>query len=254
MNKLRDKRLASTSGLVKAALLAAISIILTRIFSIMVPLGGLPALRIGFGSLPLIISGMMLGPVIGGVTGIVSDIVGYLMNPQGAYFPGFTLSSALFGILPGLLYKTLKIHRQKFNFNFLNAIMIMIFLVGMVWVMIGSEVIAVTSRGIRVSDDASLYLFTAVFVVAILFVIMPFWMSRHLKTTSGIIGLDKLSFTVMITYILISLLLNTYWLSIMFGKGFLIFLPGRVVAAIPTIPIYTFVLYSISRFINLTDD
>ena len=254
MNKQRDKRLTSTSGLVKAALLAAISIILTRLFSIMVPLGGLPALRVGFGSLPLIVSGMMLGPVIGGVTGIVSDVVGYLMNPQGAYFPGFTLSSALFGVIPGLLFKTFKIHRQKFNFNFLNAIMIMIFLIGMVWVMIGSGVIALTSRGITVSDDASFYLFAAVFVVAILFVIMPFWMSKNLKNTSGFIGLDKLSFTVMITYILISLLLNTYWLSIMFGKGFLIFLPGRVVAAIPTIPVYTFLLYSISRFINLTDD
>ncbi len=254
MIKPNGRRLNSTSNLVKAALLAAISIILTRIFSIMIPLGGLPALRVGFGGLPLMLSGILLGPLFGGATGFVADVVGYLMNPQGAYFPGFTLSSSLMGIVPGLLFRTLKIQNHKFNFKVVNTIMIVAFLMGLTWVTLVSQVASITKEGIKVSDTSSLYLFSAVFIVAILFIVMPYWLSKNLKQSSGNIDLDKLIFTVMLTYILVSLILNTYWLSIMFGKGFLIFLPGRVIAALPTIPIYTFILYTISRFINLLGD
>lgn len=251
--ELRKKRLMSTSSLVKAALLAAISIVLTRVFSLMVPLGGLPALRVGFGSVPIILSGMLFGPLIGGITGVISDLLGYMMNPQGAYFPGFTLSAALFGIIPGVLYKTLKIQKQRFNYNYVNAIIVLGFAVGMIWVMFSSEVIGLSNGRLILNDASSIYLFVSVLAVALLFGIMPFWISKYMKSTTEKIGLDKLTFMVTLTYVLLSLLMNTYWLSIMFGKGFMIFLPGRVVAAIPTIPIYTFILYTLSRFIDFTE-
>lgn len=251
--ELRKKRLMSTSSLVKAALLAAISIVLTRVFSVMVPLGGLPALRIGFGSIPIMLSGMMFGPLIGGITGLVSDLLGYMMNPQGAFFPGFTVSSVLFGVLPGILFRTLKIQKQKFNYNVVNAFIVLAFAVGMIWVMFSSEVIGFSEGHFVLKETSAIYLFFGVLAVALLFGIMPFWISKHMKGRTNKIGLDKLTFIVTLTYVLISLLMNTYWLSIMFGKGFMIFLPGRVVAAIPTIPIYTFVLYTLSRYIDLTE-
>ncbi|WP_175438355.1 folate family ECF transporter S component [Fusibacter sp. 3D3] len=253
MMQVRKKRLMSTSSLVKAALLAAISIVLTRVFSLMVPLGGLPALRVGFGSVPIMLSGMLFGPLMGGITGFISDLLGYMMNPQGAYFPGFTLSSALFGIIPGLLFKTLKIQKQRFNYNFVNVIMIMGFAVGMIWVMFSSEVIGITGGRLVFNDTSAIYLIVSVIAVALLFGIMPFGISKYMKGKTERIGLDKLTFTVTLTYVLISLLMNTYWLSIMFGKGFMIFLPGRIVAAIPTIPIYTFILYTLSRFMDITE-
>ncbi len=253
MMQVRKKRLMSTSSLVKAALLAAISIVLTRVFSLMIPLGGLPALRVGFGSIPIILSGMLFGPVIGCVTGVISDLLGYMMNPQGGFFPGFTLSAALFGTIPGLLFKIFKIHKQRFNYNYVNAVIVIGFAVGMIWVMFSSDVIGLRESRLILNDTSSIYLFLSVIVVALLFGIMPFWISKYMRGTSEKIELDKLTFTVTLTYVLISLLMNTYWLSIMFGKGFMIFLPGRVVAAIPTIPIYTFILYTLSRFIDLTE-
>ncbi|MBN2898309.1 MAG: folate family ECF transporter S component, partial [Clostridia bacterium] len=73
----------STSVLVKAGLLAALSIVFTRVFSFMIPLAGLPALRIGFGTLPITISGILFGPLVGGLVGMVSDLVGFMINPMG---------------------------------------------------------------------------------------------------------------------------------------------------------------------------
>ena len=78
---------------VKAGSLVAISIVMTRFVSIMVPIGGAQGLRISFGEVPIILAGYMFGPVVGGITGIAADILGMLINPQGPYYPGFTISS-----------------------------------------------------------------------------------------------------------------------------------------------------------------
>lgn len=85
------------------ALLSGLSIVLTRILSIRVPISGIEGVRIGFGPLPLIIAGIFLGPIDGAICGIISDIVGYFINPMGPYVPIFTIISMLRGLLPGLL-------------------------------------------------------------------------------------------------------------------------------------------------------
>ncbi|MFA7574581.1 MAG: folate family ECF transporter S component [Arcobacteraceae bacterium] len=100
-------------------LLIALSIILTRIASIRIAIGGIEGVRIGFGGLPIILGGIMFGPLAGGIVGGVSDILGYIVNPIGAYMPHFTLSSALTGIIPVLF---LHISRKD-SLNILNLIL-----------------------------------------------------------------------------------------------------------------------------------
>ncbi len=87
-------------------LLVAVSIVLTRFFGVMLPIGGALALRLSFGAIPIMIGGMLFGPAVGGAIGVVADLVGMAVNPMGgAYFPGFTLSSALLGVLPPLILR-----------------------------------------------------------------------------------------------------------------------------------------------------
>ena len=82
------------------AMLTAISIILTRFLSIDILN---KTTRIGFGSTPIIFSGVFLGPVAGGIVGALSDLLGMFIAPSGPYHPGLTVSSALTGIIPGLI-------------------------------------------------------------------------------------------------------------------------------------------------------
>lgn len=91
-----------------AGMFIALNIILTRFFSYMVYIGGLQAVRLSFGEIPLILSGIVLGPLYGGFTGALADLIGYPLNPQGPYFPGFTLTAALAGLLPGLMGRLVK--------------------------------------------------------------------------------------------------------------------------------------------------
>jgi ECF transporter S component (folate family) len=65
-----------------------------------------PILKIGFSFLPIAAAGMLFGPAAGGTVGALGDIVSYLINPAGPYFPGLTLNAFLSGTLYGLfLYK-----------------------------------------------------------------------------------------------------------------------------------------------------
>lgn len=83
--------------------LTALSIVLTRLLSLHIAIGGVEGIRIGFGGLPIIFTGILFGPLAGGIVGAISDILGYIINPMGAYMPHFTLTSFLTGFIPGLI-------------------------------------------------------------------------------------------------------------------------------------------------------
>jgi ECF transporter S component (folate family) len=91
-----------------AGMFIALSIILTRFFSQMIYIGGIQTIRLSFGEIPLMLSGIVLGPVYGAVCGALADLIGFPFNPQGSYFPGFTLTAAMAGFLPGLMAKLVK--------------------------------------------------------------------------------------------------------------------------------------------------
>ena len=65
-----------------------------------------PQMRVGFGFLTNAITGMLYGPVVAATAGAVGDVLSYLIRPDGAYFPGFTITAALGGLIYGfLLYR-----------------------------------------------------------------------------------------------------------------------------------------------------
>ena len=53
--------------------------------------------------IPLITASVLLGPIWGMAVGGLGDLVSALIMPTGAYFPGFTIVSALMGLTFGLL-------------------------------------------------------------------------------------------------------------------------------------------------------
>lgn len=85
------------------ALLVALNIILTRIFSVRISFEGIEGIRIGFGTLPVILAGVLLGGKQGFITGVIGDIIGFQLNPTGFYLPTFTLVAGLNGMIAPLL-------------------------------------------------------------------------------------------------------------------------------------------------------
>ncbi len=92
-NKLRD--------ILLLGLFVALEVILTRFLSVENLI-----VRISFQFLPIAISAILFGPVMAGIGAAVADVLGMMIFPKGAYFPGFTFSSFVSGFLYGVfLYK-----------------------------------------------------------------------------------------------------------------------------------------------------
>lgn len=89
----------SVDALVKAAMLTALSIIFSRFFGIFIT----PSIKFSFGHLPLMLAGMILGPIPGALAGLAADLIGVAINAGGTPHLGFTLVSVLTGLIPGLI-------------------------------------------------------------------------------------------------------------------------------------------------------
>lgn len=78
--------------------LVAAHIVLSRFLSI-----NAWNMKIGFAFVPVFIAGWLYGPVSAMLVGGLGDFLGAILFPIGPYFPGFTLSCALTGLIFGLL-------------------------------------------------------------------------------------------------------------------------------------------------------
>ena len=95
--------LARTRTLTTAGLLLAVQMVLSSYGVIQLS----DSLKISLAHLAVAPTAILFGPLVAGIQGALSDFLGYLLRPAGPYFPGFTLSAALLGVIYGmLLYKT----------------------------------------------------------------------------------------------------------------------------------------------------
>ena len=90
----------SVRQLTVSAMLLAVSVIF-GLFKI--PISQVSEIRLQF--LPVAIDGMLFGPLYGGIVGALSDILCYIVRPTGPFFPGFTLSAAIQGVIYGLVLR-----------------------------------------------------------------------------------------------------------------------------------------------------
>ena len=170
-----NSKKSSTRAMVLSGVFIATSVVLTRFFGFMM-FGGIA--RLSLGIVPIAMAGAVLGPVYGGLVGAVADILGAVLFPQGAYFPGFTVTAFVQGLIPGLIVHKAFISNQ-----------------------IGKK-----------------------------------------KLTTYIV------ISMVLTVVIASLGLNTFWLSILFKKGFLVMLPSRVTTSLIVGAVNTIVL---STMLNL---
>jgi ECF transporter S component (folate family) len=96
-----QKQPFSVRAVVLIGAMTAVEIVLSRFLSFSVW-----NMKIGLGFLPVLLTAMTLGPLSAGIVGALGDFLGAILFPIGAYFPGFTLTAFLTGVVFGLfLYK-----------------------------------------------------------------------------------------------------------------------------------------------------
>ena len=87
--------------IILSGIFLALLIVLNRFVSIKTPL-----LVISFSYVPIMVSAILLGPKYSTIIAALGDFIGAILFPFGTYFPGFTFSAALTGLIYGVfLYK-----------------------------------------------------------------------------------------------------------------------------------------------------
>lgn len=69
-------------------------------------------LKINFAFLPLAMVGILFGPVSGAAAGLLTDLIGYLVNPIGGFIPALVLITALEGFFYGAVLYRLKAEKS----------------------------------------------------------------------------------------------------------------------------------------------
>ena len=154
----KSRKIISIQSIVVMATLVAMEIVLSRMLSYSVW-----DMKIGFAFLPVVIAAIVLGPVRAAIVAALADFLGAILFPIGAYFPGFTLTAALVGILYGLF-----LHKDQ-----------------------------------------------------------PFW---------------KILISVSIHQLILSLLMNTYWISVLYDSPFTALLVTRLLQCAVMIPVELLVI------------
>ncbi|ABR50783.1 conserved hypothetical protein [Alkaliphilus metalliredigens QYMF] len=96
-----------TKIIIISGFLISLNIVLSRIVAI-------PGI-IKFGGFLIIFGGLVFGPVVGGIIGTIGDIVSHIVRPTGLFMPHFVLTSALTGIIPAIVVRSLKIDLAKLS-------------------------------------------------------------------------------------------------------------------------------------------
>ena len=154
----KSRKIISIQSIVVMATLVAMEIVRSRMLSYSVW-----DMKIGFAFLPVVIAAIVLGPVRAAIVAALADFLGAILFPIGAYFPGFTLTAALVGVLYGLF-----LHKDQ-----------------------------------------------------------PFW---------------KIVISVSIHQLILSLLLNTYWISVLYDSPFTALLVTRLLQCAVMIPVELLVI------------
>ena len=162
--------------------------------------------KIGFAFVATAVAGMLFGMFGGAVVGGLADLVGALLFPIGAYFPGFTLTNALVGAFFGLFFTTLP---RLLSNNSAN------------------------SNEISVSNDLNIKSKSS--------------LSSLLSTSLPILTLWS-SLCAAIELFMCTMLLNTYWISVLYKTPYRELFATRLIQFAIMLPIQIIVLPILYRF------
>lgn len=84
--------------IILTAILLALLIILSRFLSIKTPI-----MKISFAFVPTMLCAIWLGPKWTVLLNVLGDVIGATLFPTGAFFIGYTISTAIAGLIYGLL-------------------------------------------------------------------------------------------------------------------------------------------------------
>lgn len=321
------KEFKNLKSVVTAALLVALHTVFALFLSVQVT----DSLRISVSFIANVVAGCLLGPVMGFVCGGVGDIVQFVIKPTGPYFPGWTLSAALAGLIYGtFFYKKFpeRVKKDKISSEEMTgrkavtetlklAAGELILCVSVVLLIFApfAEVVSKEDGAVLVSGSAvsimhggfdgagkNIAVVACILAVLVIFLMIAnifrwnavplavtvfcsfacvlavytdkktttpkwgFWvimllllaymaLKAHTLAAKHAVDLKfmlRVSLVLLLDTVLVNILLGTYWVTLMYGKGFAFYFTSRFIKNIIQLPINIILTYYVLGFIKNT--
>ena len=251
---IQNRTSSKTTKLVIAALFAALSLAL-KPFEIYL----LPVARLSFVPVPVLVSGMVLGPVWGAAVGLIADLAGFIfMDKSGmAINPILILGNVLLGAIPGLIFHlSKKIKIKDLTFNLLNiGNYVVLVVLCMILLMCGDflqlqdgvfQILSPTSEEFVPLPMSAILLIASGFIIYSMFITFLLRKIRNKQERSRDV-LAQVLFSVSLAVIISHMTLNTIGLSLQYGWPLSVMLVIKLVQGFCTIPVFTLVAYVILK-------
>lgn len=109
----------TTKHIVQTALFIALALVV-RMFSVMIPIGGVGSMRIGFSEVFTKMPALLFGPVMGGAASGLVDLLAQIIKSEGAYLWPILIVMIAGGALTGFLWRFFKnISSEKLRAGFI---------------------------------------------------------------------------------------------------------------------------------------
>lgn len=108
MQNKRHDHLSATRMITTLGLLIGLSVVIGWVCKTYLTVG---AIRITFENVPIILSGIIYGPVIGAIVAVLSDVISCLISPNPALNPIIMLGAATIGIISGVISRRVQKHK-----------------------------------------------------------------------------------------------------------------------------------------------
>lgn len=246
-------RKSATKDLTTASILLSFSLMLNLCLMFYVPFAGFNSIKITLATSFIMLIGIVGDPIFGFMSGCLLDVITCMIRPVGPWFPGFTITAGLSGLIPFILYKLFE--NKKLPYNLINSLFILLLSTSCVLGFIYKKLLIFKNNTLYYNGEVlSIWCIIAYISITLLYIIVPIVLTNIFSKTKfkskSNINTSKILCIVSITECITSLMLNTLNLSILFGKGFLLFLPGRILSSMLIIPIHTIILCALIEVLN----
>ncbi|MFA5235657.1 MAG: folate family ECF transporter S component [Bacilli bacterium] len=239
-----------------SALMIGLGIIFERLIVINIP----PFIRIGIGSIPVILASVIIGPLYGALIGASVDVLGYfIFDVTGyPYTPYVTISFILIGVLPYLLFKAsawMRYKKNPFPVSYILLAVIWSFLTAYV---IMADSVRISGTMVAITQFYKIFIPIVSFFVFAGFSVFIYLINRHFQ--KKILFYPKCpsphqsAFVILVMEIVVHMVWGSIWKAQFFGLDPMMVLFIQAVILIFTFPVKTavlnYVLIAYHRYID----
>jgi len=234
-----------------ASMFTALGVLMASpVVSMMVMLFGVPAVRIDLIAIPVILAGVILGPLFGLTVGIITDILAFLLftSAFGPYHVGFTLNLALTGLIPGLFVLLIKKTKFKLPIFWINISFLSLLSVLSIIYLIETNELRIEGNMYELSSTfKTVFIISIILFFSVLLFSMMYKRKQHPKEK---LNMDSFMLIVLFIEVFVVILLTPLWVNDLYNLPSNLYLPGvliRVLRAMWLIPLKVYIIYYLYR-------